>query len=75
MYFDPATHAPITLCELGLLARSGRLLVACPDGYFRKGNVEVVCARYSVPLLPDLATLIAALRARLPTAPSPQFAP
>ena len=62
MYFDPATRAPVTLLELGLHARSGRLTVACPDGFWRKGNLEVVCARYGVPLLPDLASLIAAIR-------------
>jgi hypothetical protein len=65
MYFDPATRAPVTLCELGLVARSSRLVVACPDGFWRKGNVEVVCARYGTPLLPDLASLIANLRAEL----------
>lgn len=65
MYFDPATRALVTLCELGLVARSGRLIVACPDGYCRKGNVEVVCARHRVPLVADLDALVAALRARL----------
>ena len=58
MYFAPATKAPITLLELGLFARSGRLVVCCPDGYWRKGNVEVVCARYGVPLVADLEALI-----------------
>jgi hypothetical protein len=61
MYFDPATRAPVTLCELGLFAKSGRLVVACPDGFWRKGNVEVVCARYGVPLLASLDALIAAI--------------
>lgn len=61
MYFDPATRAPVTLCELGLCARDRRLVVACPDGFWRKGNVEVVCARYRVPLVSDLDALIALL--------------
>lgn len=65
MYFDPATRAPVTLCELGLVVRSGRLIVACPDGFWRKGNVEVVCARHGVPLLADLDALVVALRVRL----------
>lgn len=50
MYFDPATKAPITLLELGLFARSGKLSVACPDGFWRKGNVQIVAARYGIPL-------------------------
>lgn len=65
MYFDPATRAPITLCELGLAASSGRLLVACPTGFWRKGNVEVVCARYRVPLFGTLEELIQATRGKL----------
>jgi hypothetical protein len=39
-YFDPATRSPITLLELGLYARSGKFLVCCPAGFWRKGNVE-----------------------------------
>ena len=64
MYFDPATKAPITLCELGLHARSGRLVVACPDGFWRKGNVEVVCARYGAMLVDNWQSFVDAVRAR-----------
>lgn len=45
MYFAPATKAPVTLLELGLSARADRLLVCCPQGYWRRGNVEVVGRR------------------------------
>jgi hypothetical protein len=69
MYFAPATRAPITLLELGLAARSGKLVVCCPEGFWRKGNVEVVCARYQVPLVADLAGLVQAVRARLGLTP------
>lgn len=48
MYMHPDTKAPISLMELGLFARSGKLLVVCPDGYWRKGNVDIVCERYGV---------------------------
>jgi hypothetical protein len=65
MYFAPATKAPVTLLELGLCARSGKLVVCCPDGYWRKGNVEVVCRRYGVPLLGTLADLLVEVRRRL----------
>lgn len=45
-YFDPKTKSPITLMELGLVAyRHTRVIVCCPDGFWRKGNVEVVCDR------------------------------
>jgi hypothetical protein len=65
MYFAPSTRAPITLLELGLWARSGKVVVGCPDGFWRKGNVEVVARRYGVPLHASLEALTAAVRARL----------
>ncbi len=65
MYFAPATKAPVTLLELGLCARDGRLLVCCPAGFWRRGNVEVACQRYRVPLLDTLADLVAEVRRRL----------
>jgi hypothetical protein len=65
MYFAPATQAPITLLELGLFARSGKLVVCCPAGFWRRGNVEVVCARYAIPLVEDLSALIDRVRPRL----------
>jgi hypothetical protein len=65
MYFAPDTKAPITLLELGLVARSGKLLVCCPPGFWRRGNVQVVCARYGVPLVDELAGLIQSVRERV----------
>jgi hypothetical protein len=65
MWFDPATKAPVTLLELGLCARSGKLVVGCPDGYWRKGNVEVVCARYGATLVADWQSFVDAVRARV----------
>lgn len=41
-YFDPKTQSPITLMELGLCVGKGkRIIVCCPEGYFRKGNVVI----------------------------------
>jgi hypothetical protein len=48
MYFDPNTKSPISLLELGLFAETGKLLVFCPEGFWRKGNVDFVCARYEI---------------------------
>ena len=62
MYFDPATKSPISLLELGLHASSGKLLVCCPDGFWRKGNVEVVCNRYGIPLYNELDEVIKILQ-------------
>jgi hypothetical protein len=65
LYFDPGTKAPVTLLELGLFARTGRVVVCCPPGYWRRGNVEVVCARYGLPLVETLDALVPLVRGRL----------
>ena len=54
MYFDPKTKSPISLLELGLFARSEKIIVVCPDGFWRKGNVEIVCNFYNIPLYSDI---------------------
>lgn len=48
LYFDPRTKSPISLLELGLFAKNGKLIVVCPKGFWRKGNVDIVCARYGI---------------------------
>ena len=58
MYVDPNTKSPISLLELGLYASSNKMIVCCPDGFWRKGNVEIVCDRFGIPLLEDLDKLI-----------------
>ena len=47
MYFDPNTQSPISLLELGLMATTSKdMIVCCPPGFWRKGNVEIVCAAF-----------------------------
>lgn len=51
VYFDPETKAPITLLELGFVAGyhdPEKIIVVCPEGFYRKGNVDIVCHRYSL---------------------------
>lgn len=66
VYFDPSTKAPITLMELGLHAieNDDRLVVCCPDGFWRKGNVDIVCRRYCVRQLASLDAMINFARER-----------
>lgn len=49
LWFDPATKSPISLLELGLHAQSEKMVVYCPDGFWRKGNVDIVCERNGIP--------------------------
>jgi len=52
MYFDPNTKSPISLLELGNLANGSNYgqyqIVCCPDGFWRKGNVELFCKFYDL---------------------------
>jgi hypothetical protein len=48
MYLQPNTISPISLLELGLYANSGKLVVCCPDGFFRKGNIDIVCEKNDI---------------------------
>jgi hypothetical protein len=62
MWFAPETKSPITLLELGLHVRGGKLVVGCPEGFWRRGNLEVVCARFDVPLLATWDAFVARVR-------------
>lgn len=62
MYLAPSTKSPITLLELGLYASSGKLIVCCPDEFWRKGNVEIVCRRYGTPMVGGLDQLMSDAR-------------
>lgn len=58
MYFDPKTESPISLLELGLHAKDNKLIVLCPEGFWKKGNVDVVCAKYNIKQVDSLDDLI-----------------
>jgi hypothetical protein len=47
------SQAPVSLLELGLHVAGGKMVVSCPDGYWRKGNVDIVCERFGVPVYED----------------------
>ena len=58
LYLSPETKSPISLLELGLFAASGKLLVCCPSGFWRKGNVDIVCERHHIPVYEKLDELL-----------------
>jgi hypothetical protein len=57
-YFAPETKSPISMLELGLFAHSKKLVVCCPQGFWRKGNIDIVCERYNIKQVDNLAGLI-----------------
>ena len=45
------SKSPISLLELGLYAKSKKLVVKCPPEFYRYGNVKIVCDRYNIKLI------------------------
>lgn len=62
MYFDENTKSPISLLELGLYASSGKMIVYCPEGFWRKGNVDIVAQRYDITQVNSFNELLIALK-------------
>lgn len=50
----PNSKSPISLLELGLFARSKKLIVICPEEFYRYTNVKITCEKYGVKLLSTL---------------------
>ncbi len=64
-WLPAGSQAPVSLLELGLHARLRRLVVGCPPGFHRRGNVRAVCARHDVPVCDGLDDVLRIIRQRL----------
>lgn len=65
MHFEPGTLSPITLLEFGQYGNSGKLFVSCPKGFWRRGNVKVLCADAGIQLHDSVQSLTAKLISQL----------
>ncbi|ARW16875.1 nucleoside 2-deoxyribosyltransferase domain-containing protein [Komagataeibacter europaeus] len=65
LYFSPGSQSPISLLEMGLYAKSDKLIVLCPQEYWRKGNVDITASRYGVMQVADIDKLKTAVRDKL----------
>lgn len=52
----PGSKSPISLLELGLYAISGKMIVHCPESFYRYTNVEETCRKYAIYLNNDTST-------------------
>jgi len=68
-YFQPGTKCPITLLELGLHIREANCFVVCPKGFWRKGNVDIVCDQYGVKVYESLDSALDVLRSEIAAGP------
>ncbi len=61
-FFPKDSQSPISLLELGLVVGScKRLVVCCEQGFYRRGNIEVLCNMHEIPLYDNLDTGVEAL--------------
>lgn len=58
LYLHPDTISPVSLMELGRYSQSGKIIVCCPKGYHRRGNVQYLCKKDNVLLLDDFDELV-----------------
>ncbi len=68
VYFAPSTKSPITLMEFGMLVGRGnprKTVVCCPPGFWRKGNVDVVCVTCGIQTVGSLERLPSAILEKL----------
>lgn len=58
VYFHPATVAPISLLEFGLSAQvPGKVVAIAPEGYSKRGNVQIVCHKFGIEFLDNIDKL------------------
>lgn len=57
---EPDTMSPVTLMELGRLTAYShyKTVVCCPKGFWRKGNVDIMCERYGIEVFEDFGDLL-----------------
>lgn len=61
-HFEPDTQSPITLAELGMYYNSSKVFVSCPKGFWRRGNIEIMCDRAGIELYDSLDGALEALQ-------------
>lgn len=61
------TQSPISLLEFGIYVKSApeKLVVYCPEGFWRKGNIDVTAAFYGVDVVDNKDEMIEVLKGRL----------
>jgi hypothetical protein len=75
IYLVGGSLSPISLLEFGYYLgklsadkkfwEEQRLLIACEPGFWRKGNIEVLCDRFAIPLADDIEQIAVWLEAQV----------
>ncbi|WP_406825954.1 nucleoside 2-deoxyribosyltransferase domain-containing protein [Pedobacter sp. KACC 23697] len=65
LFLEANSKSPISMMELGLFADSGKLMVCCEEGFWRKGNIDIVCKRKGIDQYDTFDKLSTAVVAKL----------
>lgn len=64
MNLIPGTYSPISLNELGRFYQKD-MIVCCPLGFWRRGNVQINCTRDRIPFYNDFDSMFGAMMTKL----------
>lgn len=68
MFITADSKAPISLLEFGYICGNKKIkhfAIAVEKGFYRRGNIEVMCNRFNVPLFEDLDDLVGSIRSHV----------
>ncbi len=60
--FPKDSKAPITFLEMGLYGKDKDSMVCCEEGFYRQGNLDIVCERLSIPIYHSLEAMLEDLK-------------
>jgi len=55
---DSQMNAHISLVELGMYAKTKKLIVVCPNEFYKSKYIKTLCKKYNVPLFNTLTNAI-----------------
>ena len=58
IYLYLGTISLISLMELGLFIKTKKMVICYPEGFYRRGNMQAVCDKYSGKLVETLDKLV-----------------
>lgn len=65
MFLEANSKSPISMLELGLFAGSNKILVCCENGFWRKGNIDIVCKRKNISSFEKLDDLLIEVKKKI----------
>lgn len=69
-YFAPNSLSPVTMLECGVVTNpyySGRVFVYCPEGFWRKGNIDFTCRYFGIPVYANLEDMVGGIASKIRT--------